>query len=325
MRWLLNDASLCGQYHSTQDFIADLVRLLKARNNQRVAELLYITRAFPERFASHTNTVKQAISSHGDRDLNRTILEWLNKRGPFIDDEPLSVKDNYFECLSEDVTNQGLGEAGRRLSLGMRSASVSFATCRRGFATKTLRIDHGLKEELLGHYTVKNYIDFDDLVRQAASTFAEPRSWEELFVQSRCIFQNLVFSDLICENKTLRQEPFASGISQHALGLFEILDSYVGSLSPDGSRTERTSEIFRAHFAGGNGRRVPFSDESDTNKRKFNSELTFPDPENHRTSVFAPWHGKFKQREFRFHFTFPPKTNPNRIAVVYFGPKITKE
>lgn len=68
-----------------------------------------------------------------------------------------------------------------------------------------------------------------------------------------------------------------------------------------GNEGGEAREILRAHF---HGERALFSPESSTNRRDFQSEMTFPDPEG-GADIFAHFHGKISHRFFRLHFDWP--------------------
>jgi hypothetical protein len=64
-----------------------------------------------------------------------------------------------------------------------------------------------------------------------------------------------------------------------------------------------------------------FVDESDTNKEKFRSELTFQ--RINGTQEFCPVHAKCSFQHFRLHIGWPI-TKDSPVFLAYFGPKITK-
>ena len=73
------------------------------------------------------------------------------------------------------------------------------------------------------------------------------------------------------------------------------------------------------HF---HGEKSWFSDSSDSEKRKFKQDLTFPHPERAQENLFCTWHGKVKTPQYRVHFSWSFGTDP--VYVTYVGPKITK-
>ncbi|MGH6842216.1 MAG: hypothetical protein ACREDV_09025, partial [Methylocella sp.] len=128
----------------------------------------------------------------------------------------------------------------------------------------------------------------------------------------------------IYENVRLAREPFESSLATRALELFGHLHAYMESRLPDGSDSEQSRALTRDFFTHAAGAEPLFSGESDTNRRDFQADLTFPDPEDPTKKVFAHWHGKIKHRSFRIHFVWPVPRATKRMKIVYLGPKLTK-
>ena len=146
-----------------------------------------------------------------------------------------------------------------------------------------------------------------------------PSSWDEVVARAKVAMKYLTISDEIEE--CLQSCPFNSGIAESVERLLGILNSIAEESNDDCSLTERGLQIREHHFVGKN---ASFSDESDTNRRDFKSELTFKDPESPAKKIECTWHGKINQEQFRIHFEWPRPRGQRRIKVVYIGPKLTK-
>ena len=147
--------------------------------------------------------------------------------------------------------------------------------------------------------------------------FTEIECWQDLLWVAERSLKNLTFSRSLLVY--LQDQPFEAGLAKSIFSLLEVLDNLQTCFDDQGRRTSRGHEVIQDFFHGSNAK---FSDESDVNKRKFQQELTFVGPDGN--TVFCPYHGKVKHREFRVHFTWPV-TAYDAVHIVYIGPKITKK
>jgi len=248
-----------------------------------------------------------------DKDYTTLVLTWLSKAGPFWDDERRSNPDDYFHFEETDVTEQGLGEATRRRIVLTDAGVFSFLDSTSRFARTPLRVGHGLPEEPLGEIDVPNWWDVSKL---AVAATPEPESWTEMLNTARIRFQRLKFSDAI--DKDLRSVPFHGGIVHLIFERLSVLEAIANeTIDAHGTLSDRGKELREEHFVG---KKAQFSSE----KPRRESDLSFPDPDNPRTQLFCPWHGKVKLGQFRIHFEWPRPDNQQDIKVAYIGPKITK-
>src|SRR5689334_16695845 len=112
VRWYLNDLSVQGQFPTAQAFVDSIGALATLRARiPRFGSDLYLSRSFGDRNVTIESTGREAILSAASRDAKGVILAWISKRGPFLDDDRQPEPDDYFEFDSNDVTDQGLGEA----------------------------------------------------------------------------------------------------------------------------------------------------------------------------------------------------------------------
>jgi hypothetical protein len=249
------------------------------------------------------------------------VLRWLDRAGPFVDDDRWPEIDDYFEFEGLDVTDTGLGEATRRVKAGEHAATFSFCGGPIDFTGALLTVFHGIPDERIGRYSVSNLCTFDAFRTGVSEAIPPPRNWLALIETARSRFPKLWLPDAIHQNDALAREAFDSIICDRTLVLLDILNCYMDARNPDGSESAQAQQIIQTHFAGD---RAAFSGESPTNQRQFKQQLTFQDPATPTVSLFAHWHGKISHRVFRLHFMWPVPPGLDRLKVVYLGPKITK-
>ena len=317
MKWFLNDASLQQQFGDHEELRRILRELVALRQrNPEVRDNLRVTRSFPFASAAPDADVRRVVAGDRDRDLKRSLLAWLDRTGPFIDDDRT---DEDVEFCGMEVTASGLGEAARRTKNDQVSSTFSFTGGEVDFGSDPLRVDHGLEEDRLGHYDVSNCIDLGELEVDVINSAPPVTSWPELVATAKERFAHLEVEDWHL-NKVLQKEPFESSLAERALVLLEHLNSYVEDRGEDGAEGAVAKKVIDDYFKG---ERAAFSGESATNLIEFKDALTFSLGDG--TTLFAPWHGKISHRYFRMHFEWPLESKRKKLSVPYFGPKITKD
>ncbi|TBG66106.1 hypothetical protein ELG72_24935 [Rhizobium leguminosarum] len=320
MYWFLNDASLQGQFGESGEFEAVLRALLGLRAAKPdVRRRLRATRSFASSTVSKHLLVRELLAGHRDKDLKRAVLDWLDRSGPFIDDERFPEADDYFEYDGLDITSTGLGEAARRTKADAPSTTFSFVGGPKNFAIHPLEVDHGLPEDRLGKYRVPNIWDPQDLATQVAALEPAAANWAELLQTARQRFPNLEIGPLE-RNPVLAREPFEASIRDRVLELLQILNEYVGFRDAHGKESKQAREIIDLHFTGENAR---FTGESSTNQKDFKAAMVF-DRSFGEGEFFAHWHGKISHRFFRVHFEWPLAGARKKLEIFYLGPKLTK-
>ena len=97
MRWYLNDASLQGQFSDRSEFERVLRGLIDARIRiPAIRQSLRLTRSLPEAAVAPETNVRRALFELRDKDLRAAIFSWLDRAGPFVDDDRLDEVDDYF-------------------------------------------------------------------------------------------------------------------------------------------------------------------------------------------------------------------------------------
>ncbi len=319
MRWYLNDASLQAQFIDLGQFESSLRDLLGARSRvPAIKQNLRSTRSLQEALAGPGVSVRQFLQGCRDRDLRTATFNWLDRTGPFVDDDRLEEQDDFFEYMELEVTSTGLGEAARRTKAGENCAAYSFEGGAVNFAVDPLDVDHGLAEERYGRYPVRNHWKTDGLVEQALGSGLPIKTWRALIDAARARFKHLEIGDLH-ENPILAREPFEASVRDRALALMGLLDHYMSGREQSGAEGPKSRDVIETHFTG---ERALFTGESPTNQQKFRTEMTFVAAD--QREVFAHWHGKISHRYFRMHFEWPLAPERRTLPILYLGPKITK-
>lgn len=321
MQWYFNDLSLDGQFADPHAFRRAFEPLLDLRLiNRKFQKALYCSKALSLRpTVTGGKDLRAAVYAIGDHDFTQKVLFWLTKMGPFWESERQPNDDDYFEYEGMDVTEQGLGEAARRVLVGMPAGVFSLAGSGISFDHSPLRVQQGLSEEPLAPVEVQNQWTVDGLERAVSQTEAAPVDWHEVIGRSQERFRELVFLPGIVEY--LAPHPFNRYVAQRIDELLGVLNRLVAETAPDGRLSSDGLRLLNDHFVGD---KAWFSGESDTNQELFERELTFPDPATPGKELFCPWHGKIKTPQYRIHFEWPRPPGQRTIKVVYIGPKITK-
>lgn len=321
MRWYINDLSLAGQFWDVGEFLEELKRLLALRRRPDLSALrILVTRTLSDRRVTRDQGFREIMQQVHDKTLRSVVLRWLTQDGPFLDDDRQDHPDDYFEYQSYDVTDQGLGEAARRILAGTEAGTFSFDCCSTPpCSLSPLSVQHGLREDPFGYIPVGNVWRVEELEASALAAAPLPQNWTQAVALMRARFPNLILANTI--EGVLGPHPFNLYVFERCMELLNVLHNYLASRAETGRHTDKSREIIEKHFAGG---KAWFTDESISNKRDFERQLTFPDPESPEDRIFCPWHGKIKTPQYRIHFGWPVQAEDRRIKVVYIGPKITK-
>lgn len=290
-----------------------------ARRFQAVRKGLKISRGFANRPTHGGTTVLRALGSWPDRDVRGLLLRWVANAGPFIEDGTL--QDGVFEFSGIDLSDSGLEYAAKLELGGYRNLSFSFSGGMPDFSAPELLVEC-LTDDGLTDARVSNTIDPQEL-EKAGEEAQEPAStWTELLDAASGRYPNLIISERISEKESaLMAQPFDRALSDGFDRLMTVLNQIAGEILQNGREAGEYKRLVKDFFTG---EKAPFSPESDSNKRDFKDELTFPDPSDPQKEIFADWHGKISHRFFRLHFEWPMPENQDGIKVLYFGPKITK-
>ena len=275
VRLYLNDASLQGQFTDRVEFECMLRSLMEVRSRiPAIRQNLRVTRSLQEALVYPGTKFRNALFQLHDKELKTVILSWLDRSGPFVDDDRLDEIDDYFEYRNVEVTATGLGEAARRTKAGIECATYSFFGGDVDYAVDPLEINHGLREERYGQYLVSNVWKSGALVERARATYAPSGTWSALIEVARQHFPNLEIGPLDA-NPALAREPFDAALRDRSMRLMKILNDYAAGRNDDGTDGPGAHEIRRNYFTGD---RALFSGESSTIPRsRDNPELRWVD------------------------------------------------
>lgn len=322
MRWYFNEESLQGQFATPAEVEALFLDIMTARSRSRGLHTnLRVCRRLGFRPAVREVMFRDLVAKHFDKNLRAVLLNWIDRTGPFVEDERTPEEDDYFECFKRDVTDGGLGEAARRSKGGEAAASFSLIGGDPDFALSPLQVIQGLAESPIAWWPIENLWSLIHLEARCEEEFIPATSWRELVEKARDKFVHLELPDSLYSNRLLAREPFDSVIRDRVFALLKHLNDYVDKRDVNGLDTAE-SRTFIEQFCS--GERALFSGESISNQNEFRRELTFPHPLIADESIFAHWHGKISHRYFRMHFEWPVPSG-EKCKIVYFGPKLTKQ
>jgi hypothetical protein len=297
-----------------------MLELARLRATSRaVKESLFCSGGFAQRPVIGDRPCAAVLNTYAPKQFRRLILEWLTAGGPFLEDDRWPVVDDYFEFEGHDVTEQGLGEAARRIGSNQTAGVFSFLNGLIDFEREPLTVQHGLAEEPLRHIAVDNVWQAAELERRTLASLPTPSTWAELLATADAKFPRLLIAPNILAQ--LRGNPFYPSVSDRATVLLSVLQEYMADRRVDGSEGAICRYIREQHFVGD---LAWFTDESDRNKIDFRRQMTFPDPEEPNRTIFCPWHGKIRTQQFRIHFEWPVPVGQERLKIVYVGPKLTR-
>jgi hypothetical protein len=317
MEWHINDLSVGGQFSDSERLRAAIQPFLALRAKRPdLRNSIFCSRQLYLRPATQTDNLMKAVLAARDKTFRELAIRWFANGGPFWDDDRATSIDDLFYFYDVDVTDQGLGEAARRILLGVDARSFSFEGAGENICTTPLSVSHGLLEEPIELVSLHNATRVEEI---SGEPEAAAGSWTSLLDQSKRTHLALIFSEELA--RQLYPYPFHSGIARRASELLAILNEIANHTKADGAVDSRGQELLQMHFVG---EKCAFTDESDANKRDFRVEMTFKDPVQANVQLFCPWHGKIKMQQFRIHFEWPRPKNQAKIKILYIGPKITK-
>ena len=280
-----------------------------------IAEALYCARAMPSTEVWSGVTLAD-VARTMPPDERGLLLAWVNKYGPFIDDDRQSIDDDLFFFGEIEVTECGLGEAARRI-LALHGAAVFSAIVqqRSPFAVDPVRVVQGFPDEAIVHVEVPNYRDDVALRLALAALRPTPTSWSDLLSQCRSDYDRVLIGTH-CD-AVLEPHPYRPNVGSRVDFLLGILQRMMTEMREDGRLTNIGVSLREQYFVG---ERALFTNESETRKHSI-AEFTFPDPAG-SGSLVCHWHGKISTPAYRIHFEWPVSPPRRRLKVVYIGPHL---
>lgn len=317
-RAYVNDRALAG-FASHEDLRAALMTVIEARRAApNLSRALYCSKQTSLLLGTSGETLIAATQSFPRPDRS-AILQWLGRMGPFIEEEREPTDDDLFYFGNLDVTDEGLGQAGRQRQAGHDAHMISLPTGN-GFPVDrdVLEVSQGLLEEPIATIEIPNHHIAEKLMAVANDAVPEPTSWPELLSYCRDRFGALLIGahcDAILDGST-----FYPNVARRTIELLKVLNEI--SMERDGGALSPRGEELKQNFFV--GKKAWFTDEGDDNKKDFANEMNFPDPSAAGKTLQCFWHGKIKTPQFRIHFDWPNAPAGEPIRVCYIGPKISK-
>lgn len=314
VNWVVNDLSLKGQYCSVSDWLEQFSQLLAIRKKfNSTGHELSCGRELRYRFVSQTTTLSEAIHKMTDQPRRNLALAWLTK-GPFWT-SPLEGKGiTYF--YTEDVTNQGLGEAARRRWLGEDARTFSFNGLSQ-FEVQELDVQSIREENNLEEITkVPNawlLSSLTDLTR----VIIPSGSWEIMIDEaiSKLPYIQIIRDQAIQE---MSRYPYDKGAHYRLFGLLKRLNEFAHARITSGDNSKPVTEWLQVNVMTAN---ADFSSEEPNNRKVF----TFKDPDTGE-DIYCPWHGKVHNPlQYRIHYQWPIPQGQEKLKILYIGQKITKD
>lgn len=316
MELFFNDLSIHGQFPNLTEFKHAINRLMSMRQvARRFGRELYCHRNVTSSKVTQAHSMLQAIQVF-NRDEQQAVLHWLTRQGPFWDDAREHNPDDYFECRGEVVTDTAVGEAAYCCLNGAQRRLLSLIPS--SWVFSPVSVSWVLNTKVSRSVDVANHWNIEDLENTLRLAPPLIESWELLETRARERYASLVFSPDCFE--PLRGHPFVRRAALHIMERLDVLDRLKTSFHVDGYRTDEGHWLYQQYFTG---EKAWFSDSSDSEKREFNTKLTFRHPTSAGESLFCSWHAKVKTPQLRVHFSWPI-TAAKPLYVVFVGPKISK-
>lgn len=316
MDLLANELSVERQFRERALFHSALSRLLSLRKvAQDFDREVRCHRLFAQIEPIPGIPFRQAVQGM-NRDRVRTVLQWVDRSGPFWDDEWRQGGGDRVKYGGASVTDTAVGEAAYRAWEGEECGLVSARPGEWDFSPVPVMFEpRGTSDEQ--HLEIENWREPETLRTRLESMEPPPGSWASVEGVARRRYSGLRFA-VECFIP-LRGVPFNRSAAERVLHLLRMLDRLARAFDEDGRRTAGGHRIYSQHFTGAT---APFSDSSDSEKREFARQLTFPHPDEPGSFLFCPWHGKAHRLLLRLHFSWPIRAG-EPVYVVYVGRKLT--
>lgn len=320
MQLLANDLSIHEQFHDISSFQVAVSKLMRLRE---------LALARGRDIHCHSNllkakplpslTMSETLSRLSDRNQQRAIILWLTHQGPFWDDLRQHSSDEYLEANGGVVvTDTALGEAAFRNLMGIETGLVSFTPSKWNgtpVCVNWLRSDEELEDR---QAFIDNWWEeqaFKSWLDKSAST---PKTWNDLRESAPRAFPRLVFG-ATCFTP-MQHMPVALSAIERCRVLLSVLNELAGAIDQTGARTAEGHAIYQKYFTG---ETALFSDSSQSEKHKFEGQLTFEHPNVHGQPIFCPWHGKIQHQNLRIHYSWLTDAD-QPVYIAYVGPKLTR-
>ncbi|WP_448544934.1 hypothetical protein [Roseiflexus sp.] len=322
MDFFVNELSLHGQFKNVSEFRQAIREVMGCRERiTRYKRRIFVSRCIVDReVLQGGKTFRKTVPETGNKDFVRLVMIWIDRDGPFIEDNRISDPGEYLSLPGhndEVVTDAGIGEAAFRQFRGSDTSLVSFAPSNYNYTPIEVCWHHNDSD--VKSCDLLNFWEAQKLENHLQTRQSPPSSWQDMIVQLPSRFPNLTFLNNL--DKHLVGEPFDVCIVERVFVLLDVLNQLKVSFDNQGERTRNGEELLDNYFRRQN---ALFSDASDQEKNDPNlrSRMIFSDSDSPQLECF--WHGKIRHREYRIHFTYPITSN-QPLYIAYIGPKLTKK
>lgn len=320
MNFLVNDLSIHGQFHNLVEFVESIKRIMVIRQTvQQFDCKLYCDPNISIWNVSPRMSMVQAVQKL-DINRKRAVLSWMREEGPFRHHDSYHDVIGDFKCNGTIVTGTAVGEAAYRCDLGDDTHLVSFIPSKWD-DKPSVQVCWSISDAEKKEINVCNHWNKESMATVLESAAPPVTTWRQLGASVAVMFENLKFSDDCFQS--LDGHPFSHVATKQIKKRLKVLDQYQSGIGVRGQRSSESKDLYRAHFTGD---RSWFSDSSDTEKRKYRKELTFPHPDQPGKTLFCTWHGRFSYQNIpiRIHFFWSDRAG-TPLYVTYVGPKITRK
>lgn len=323
MNVYVNELSFHGQFPTISSLMGGLKGLWAMHELcRRYGTPLYCMRnALAGRPAVPGFSVRDAVLRHAAPDDKRMVLTWIDKTGPFWDENRIHDANAYYYLLragqpEELVPDSGLAECTACCLAGDHGNMASVLPS--DFEYTPILTEYEPDQAPRIGCQLRNFWRSQD-IETALQCAIRLASWADLATHARATCAHLLFTAGAFD--PLIRQPFSREIASRIVDLFRILDRLSASIRPDGSLSAEGQTIHGTYLTG---HRALFTDSSDDEKIEFANGLTFAHPLTGERVLF-PWHGKIRMGvQYRVHFEWPMRDSHRQLPVVYVGPKLTK-
>ncbi|MEI6646696.1 MAG: hypothetical protein WCP12_11730 [bacterium] len=323
MNVYVNELSFHGQFATVVDLIGGLKRLWSTHDLcKRYGTALYCARnSLATRPGAVGLSVRDAVLRHATPEEKRIILTWLDRTGPFWEDEQIHDPNLFYYLVrtslpTELVTETGLAECTAQCLAGGDGSMASVSPSAFEYTPILMEVERDNDPRVscqLDNFWQSPALEahLENVVRLT--------TWEDVNLHVRAIFSHLLFSEDFFA--ALMPCPFSRPAANRIIDLLRILDNLSACVQQDSTLSMEGQKSKETFFTG---HHPLFTDSSAPEKIDFANKLTFQHPLT-KEAVMFPWHGKIRfGLQYRIHFEWP-KINPDHpLPVVYVGPKLTK-
>jgi hypothetical protein len=313
----MNELSIHGQYNSAADFFRSVEVIMEIRQEiRRHGRELFCHQNMVHAQVTPEGTMQQVIQGM-PLEKRQAWIHWLSRGGPYWMEDREHGEDEWLETGNGRlVTDTAAGEAAYCRLHGLDRELVSVNPS--DWTDESIHVRWVKNHGVLDSVELRNHCALST-VSKTLDDLPQPfDSWRTLESHARRACDRLTFSEDAFE--AFNGQPYAHGAAERILIRLRVLNTIHGCFDNLGDRTAEGDRLYAEHFTG---KKAWFSDSSDSEKREFKPDLTFPHPEKPGENLFCTWHGKVKTPQLRIHFSWPIAAG-SPLYIVYVGPKITK-